>query len=459
MFEHLISFLKDTSEFAVALSILVVVHEWGHFITAKKLGVKIERFSLGFGPKIFSKVHDGTEFLLCLIPLGGYVKMAGDERAHSKGNPDEFFSKSPGHRSLIVLNGPVVNFILAYVCFIVVFLLGFPGLSTKIGYLKEGGPAAQAGLHIGDKVIAINSKKVYGWENLEYRLEGNSPNPLEITVSRDNQNITKTIVPIVKREANHFGLLAEHRDLGLQPFSYSNEIGDVLEGRPAQKAGIEKGDRVVAIDGTKILTWEDIQDTIKNTTNNKVSVTLVRQGQEIVKTIELSTESVKDSAGKKKQIRIMGIAPIFEFDAFRFNLIDSLYYGFEELAYITQKTYQVLWGMATGTVSARNNVGGPILIFTAFQAAAQEGLTHWLFILGVVSASLAIFNLLPVIPLDGGHLLLFGIEKIRGKALSPKVDEYISRVGFSLIILLAVFIFYSDFERVGLIDKIRNIFH
>lgn len=458
MLEQLISIFKDAFEFIVALSILIVVHEWGHFITAKRLGIKVERFSLGFGPKIFSKIHDGTEFLLCLIPVGGYVKMAGDERSHHTGRTDEFYSKSPGERALVVINGPVVNFILAYICFVVVFLFGFPGLSTRIGFIEDGSPAQRAGLLAGDKITAIDSKKVYGWESLEYRLEGNDPRPVAVTVERDGTAITEILQPVVKREKNHLGLSVEYKDIGVRPVSYSNVIGDVLEGKPAQKAGLQKGDRIRSINGNKISTWEEIQDAVKNSPDAKVTVIVLRAGKEISNTIELLLETVKDASGTKKEIRIIGIVPVFEFDAFRFSLFDSIYYGAEELVYITQKTYQALWGMVTGTVSAGKNVGGPVLIFTVFQAAANEGLTHWVFILGVVSASLAIFNLLPVIPLDGGHLFLFAIEKLRGKALSPKLDEYIARAGFSLIILLTIFVFYADFDRIGLIDKIKNIF-
>lgn len=458
MIETIVTFFQDSIGFVVALSILIIVHEWGHFVTAKRLGVKVEKFSLGFGPKLFSRLHKGTEFLVCLIPLGGYVKMAGDERKECIGRPEEFYSKSPGHRALIIFNGPVINFLLAYFSFVMVFLMGFPGLSTKIGYIKEAGPAHRGGLKVGDKIVMVDSKKVYGWENLECRLEGEDPTVMRVAVHRDGEEMIKVITPTVTRKQDILGFFVNVRDIGIEPQSYSNEVGEVLEDKPAHSAGFQKGDKVIEIDGIKITSWIDIQENIKSSKKKEIMVKILRNQEEIVKTLVPEIETIKDRSGEVKEIRIIGIAPVFEFDLFQFGLMDAIFYGFEELIYITKRTYQALYGMVTGAVSAKENVGGPVLIFTVFQQAAEEGLSHWLFILGVVSASLAIFNLLPVIPLDGGHLFLLGIEKLRGRALSPKVDDLIARVGFSLIILLAVFVFYNDFERIGWIDKIKNIF-
>jgi len=154
--EQLIANIKSVGIFAVVLSILIVVHEWGHYITAKRAGIGVERFSLGFGPKLFSKVFNGTEFLLCLIPLGGYVKMMGDERSECTGDAKEFYSQPPGKRALVILNGPVVNFIFAYLCLVCVFLLGYPGGSTKITKIEINGPAHKAGLMVGDKIIEVD---------------------------------------------------------------------------------------------------------------------------------------------------------------------------------------------------------------------------------------------------------------------------------------------------------------
>ncbi|MCA9402106.1 MAG: RIP metalloprotease RseP, partial [Candidatus Omnitrophica bacterium] len=172
MLESLLANIQSTGVFIIVLGVLIVVHEWGHFITAKKLGITVEQFSLGFGPTLFSRHYNGTQYLIKAIPLGGYVKMAGDERTNCTGDPKEFFSQSIGKRSLVVFNGPLVNYILAYVCFVFVFMLGFPDLSTNIGTLMEGYPAQEAGLLTGDKILTVDKTPVESWGDIQSSIAG-----------------------------------------------------------------------------------------------------------------------------------------------------------------------------------------------------------------------------------------------------------------------------------------------
>ena len=353
--------------FIIVLSVLIVVHELGHFIMAKSLGVKVERFAIGFGPKLVSHVFQGTEFAICLIPLGGYVKMAGDERVACKGNADEFYAHSPGHRSLIVLMGPIVNYVLAYVCFCIVFLIGYPTLPAKIGTLMEGFPAKVSGLEVGDKIVRIDEKE--------------------------------------------------------------------------------------------ILSWEDMQQYISTSKQDKLNFVILRGGQEIKKTIAPRIENLENIFGQKENIRLVGIKPAEEVIFLKYGPLQSCVKSFERLKEITATTYKALYRMATGAMSAKDSMTGPIGIFYIIQKAAQMGFSYLLYVMGIISASLAIFNLLPLPVLDGGHLFLAGVEKIRGRPLSQKIDEAISRVGLSLIISLAVFVFYSDFVRYGWIDRVMGLWH
>lgn len=364
--EALITHIQTTGIFIVVLSVLILVHEWGHFITAKRLGVGVERFALGFGPTIFSRVHNGTRYMINAIPLGGYVKMAGDERSECTGRPEEFFSKPIGHRALVVLNGPIVNFVFAYICFFFVFMFGYPDLGNTIGEVMEGYPAYEAGLKVGDKVVSIGSSPVESWTDIQKGIAASTEETIQLTVVRDGQAMTTVIVPRTERIKNIFGKYTEVRLVGIRP------------------------------------------------------------GEDIV--------SLKYAPGT------------------------ALVKAYQELAKITVTTYKAIFSMLTGSMSAKENVTGPIGIFYIIKKAAEMGMTHVLFILGVISASLAIFNLLPVIPLDGGHLFLLGIEKLRGKALPAKIDEYIMKAGFSLIIVLAIFVFYNDFSQFGWFDKIKQFF-
>ncbi len=351
--------------FLIVLSVLILVHEWGHFITAKFLGVEVQEFALGFGPTLLSKKFHGTNYMLKLFPLGGYVRMLGDEREKCTGRPQEFYSKSPGARALIVLNGPIVNFLLAYLSFVFVFMLGYPDLSAKIGKLIDAYPAQTAHLEVGDRIVRVNDKKIESWSDIQKNVVFSKGKELHIVYLRNGQEMTATIVPKVERRKNIFG--------------------------------------------------------------------------------------------QYQELSLIGIVPTEEFVALKYNFTTSIGKAFEKLVEITTMTFKAIYFMLTGSMSAKENMTGPIGIFYIIKAAAELGFVNVLYIVGVISASLAIFNLLPIIPLDGGHLFLLAVEKIRGNMLSPKIEEYIARFGFTLIMMLALFVFYSDFSRFGWFDKIKGI--
>jgi regulator of sigma E protease len=364
--------------FMFILSILIVVHEWGHFITARKCGVKVEQFALGFGPKLFSWVNDGTEYCLCAIPLGGFVKMAGDEREKCLGSSDEYFAKSAGQRALIILMGPVVNLILAYVCFCFVFMFGYVDMELSM----------------------------------------------------------KNIAPLV---------------------------GKVLDGSPAQQAGLKLGDRILGVNGKSIEHWQQLQDSVSNSTADRLILNIQRDQNKISIAIVPQEKDQQDLFGRQHRTRIIGVGPIpinnaNDIIVTRYGFFESFRKAGEELMKITFKTYEALYEMAIGARSPKEAMG-IIGMFFVIKFALTIGFSFVLHMVGIISASLAIFNLLPVIPLDGGHLFLIGLEKLRGKALSMKTDQFIARTGFTLIIMLALFVFYSDFERIGLIDKIREVIH
>ncbi len=363
--------------FIFILSILIVVHEWGHYITARKCGVKVDQFALGFGPKLFGWVHDGTEFCLCAIPLGGYVKMAGDERSNCKGAADEYFAKSVGQRSLIVLMGPVVNIVFAYLCFWLVFNLGYVDMEAS-----------------AQKVPAV--------------------------------------------------------------------VGQVVDNSPAQKAGIKTGDKIISIDDKLIAHWPQLQEAVSDSAALRLNVVLERDGGRLNVVIEPQQQSQKDIFGREHKARRIGVGPMPIKDAdniviARYGFWGSFKKAGEELVSISVKTYGALFEMLIGARSPKEAMG-IVGMFFVIKFAITVGFAFLLHIMGVISLSLAIFNLLPIIPLDGGHLLLLAIEKLRGKALSLKMEMGIARLGFGFIIALALFVFYVDFERIGLIDKVMQVF-
>jgi len=364
--------------FVFILSILILVHEWGHFITARKCGVKVEQFALGFGPKLCGWVYDGTEFCLCAIPLGGFVKMAGDERDKCSGSSDEYFAKPAGQRALIILMGPVVNLILAYACFWVVFMVGFVDMD-------------------------LSSQKV------------------------------------------------------------ASIVGQVLDHSPAQEAGLKVGDRILSVNGKPIGRWPELQDLITTSTGKSLILTVERSHHDIQVSISPEETDQQDIFGRQHKTRRIGVGPLpidnaKDIVVTRYGFFESFGKAGEELWSVTVKTYSALYEMAIGARSPKEAMG-IVGMFFVIKFALTIGFAFVLHIVGIISASLAIFNLLPVIPLDGGHMFLIGLEKIRGRALSVKTDQFIAKAGFTMIIMLALFVFYSDFERIGLIDKMVKLFH
>jgi regulator of sigma E protease len=320
---------------------------------------------------------DETEFCLCLIPLGGYVKMAGDERSSVTGSSGEFLSKPVGQKALIVVMGPVVNLLLAFVCFWLVFVIG------KVD--------------------------------------------LQATAKR---------VPAV--------------------------IGQVLAGSPSEKSGLKVKDQVLSIDDKVILHWPDLQDYVTDSKTASLKIVVLRDGQKVETALIPQEHVQKDLFGREHRTRRIGVGPLQEQKSqdiviVRYGPIEALGHAAVELGDITVKTYTALYEMVIGARSPKEAMG-VVGMFFVIKFAITVGLSFLLHIMGVISASLALFNLLPMIPLDGGHIVLFLIEKLRGKPLSDKADQMIAKVGVSLIIALAVFVFYVDFERIGLIDHVFKIF-
>lgn len=371
------SLIISLAVFAFILSLLILVHEWGHFITARKCGVKIEQFALGFGPKLLGWKKGDCEYCLCAIPLGGFVKMAGDERDKCSGTKDEYFAKSTGQRALIVLMGPVVNIVLAYACFWLMFMTGY------------------------------------------------------VDMDLSNQKLA----PVV---------------------------GQVVLHSPAEQAGLKTGDRILSVNGHAIAHWTQLLDLVSNSTGNHLSLMVERAKQDISVVVTPQETNQQDFFGREHKTRRIGVGVMSIKNAndlviTRYGFFESFFKAGEELWNITVKTYESLYEMAIGARSAKDAMG-IVGMFFVVKFALTVGFSYVLYIVGIISASLAIFNLLPVIPLDGGHLFLIGLEKLRGKALSEKTDQWIAKAGFALIIMLALFVFYSDFERVGWIDKMIKLF-
>ena len=351
--------------FIIVLSILVLVHEFGNFIVAKRMGVRVEQFSLGFGPKILGWKRANTEYSICALPLGGYVKLAGDNPEEFKGQPDEYLAKSVGQRARIIFSGPLLNYVLAFLCFWLIFFLGFPSLTCRVGGLVE-----------------------------------------------------------------NFG---------------------------AKEAGIQVGDKILAVDGQRVELWGDLQEIIHEKNEAQVvTISILRNNQELKIPVRIKQEGIETLWGEKKSIGLIGIKPADEFVKIRYGLIKSFFLGGGRLLDFTWLTLKSLVWMALGKISFRQSVTGPLGIFYITKEAAHLGIIPLIHVVAIISMSLAIFNLLPLPVLDGGHLLFLTIEKIRGRRLSNRTEKVITQIGFSLILLLIFFVFYNDLLRYDIFGKISK---
>ena len=352
--------------FLLILSVLIVVHEFGHFIIAKKMGVRVEQFSLGFGKVLFRKIKAGTEYSVGAIPLGGFVKLAGDNPAEYKGKPDEYFSKAPGKRFWIIFFGPLLNYCLGILLFWMICFFGYPTLTTKVGGLIDGFGAKVAGLEVGDKITSIDGEKTENWEDLQ------------------------KIIYFKKEAAS-------------------------------------------------------------------VNVSFLRGDKELSANVKLKEEVLEDRTGQKRSLRLLGITPFDEIIKVRHGFLESFGLGLNKSWDLTLMTYKALAHLVTGRLSMRESMTGPLGIFFITSKAAQLGVIAVLHLMAVLSLSLAIFNLLPLPILDGGHIAFLALEKIRGRPLSIKSEDIVNKIGLSFIMFLVIFVTYNDIVR-NFGEKISKLF-
>ena len=433
----------------VVLGALIFFHELGHFLVAKRAKVGVLKFSLGFGPKLVGVKRGETEYLLSALPLGGYVKMIGedpgDESPEAADPTRSFSKKSVGTRSLIILAGPLANLILPVLIFWGIFM--FVGQSYFLpvaGSPEKDSPAALAGMTAGDRIQAIDGAPVQRWDEVETALRASGGRPLTLSILRDGRTADVRVEPRTEKTRDIFGQEIEVWDLGLRPL-VSTRIGQVLPGQVAQQAGIRGGDRVVSVDGVPVGEWDRLAKIIHGSPGKPLTLTIERDGKrEDVQVIPRATK--QQGAAGDEEIGLIGIGPAPESQYRRLNPFSAAWAG-------VTKTVDLSVLVVTGFVKlvqakiSPSTIGGPILIAQMAGEVAQRGLVDLLSFTALLSINLAILNLLPVPILDGGHLLFSLIEWLRGKPVSLRKREIAQQVGMVLLVALMVFAFYNDIFR------------
>ncbi len=448
--------LLTLAAFVVALSVLIVIHEFGHYWVARRCGVKVLCFSVGFGRALWSRTFgpDQTELRIALIPLGGYVKML-DEREGDV-SPSElqraFNRKSVWKRFAIVAAGPAANFIAAIVLYWALFLHGMPGLLPILGQPMENSVAARAGFSAGDMVIRVDGKNVPSWQDFRWIILQHAVDRSPVLIEvRDEQQVTSTrelrFDSVVSKDLEGDLLAA----LGFARFRIPLKpvIGEVVAGGAAARAGLQSGDLVISVNGEAIDTWDALVGRVRAAPDRELSLR-VRRGEVDLPVLSVVPERVQGSGAVIGRI---GAGPrLDEQDMLRVRT--EISYGpFEGFGKAVAKTWEtalfslrMLGKMIVGEMSLKN-LSGPITIADYAGQSAQNGWISYLLFLALISISLGVLNLLPVPLLDGGHLMYYSVEILTGKPVSERVMEIGQQIGMTLLFAMMAFAFYNDIHR------------
>lgn len=452
-------FIVSLIAFIVAIGVLVTVHEFGHYWVARKMGVKVLRFSIGFGKPLWKKVsgQDQTEYVLAAIPLGGYVKML-DEREGDVSSDEldrAFNRKSVWARMAIVLAGPLANLILAVLVYWLVFVIGITGIAPIVGAPLPDSNAAEAGFLEGDQIVAIGDKPTPTWDTayvaiLDSIVDNDAV--LDVKVNSEDGSTSRRSLPIDSRE-----LLATQGDivtkLGLVRWWPDVEpiIGGIEPGGAAEAAGLLAGDRILASDGAAVGSWGDWVRVIRASPDKPLQIDLERD----------STSMTLELTPAKKELETITIGFIGARETQSQKLIDeklrtveryspmvAIGKAFQRTGDMISLSVGMIGKLFTGEASLKNTVSGPISIAQFAGQSVTVGVDHYLNFIALVSISLGIFNLFPVPMLDGGHLVYFAVEAVTGKPVSERVQIYGQQLGIVLLGVLMVFVFYHDILRV-----------
>ncbi len=443
----LLSFGNKMFIFLIALAALIFVHELGHFLVARRYGVVVEKFSLGFGPKLLSYKPGETEYIIAAIPLGGYVKMKGEDPGEELPDLEGSFSAAPvKHRLAIAFAGPLFNVLFAVLIFIVFYMNGTNTLSSTIGEVRDQSPAQAAGIQTGDRIVEVNGEKIRFWDELLKIVHAAPGQKLEFMVERNKKTLLNfSITPVAEEITNLFGKKERVGLIGVRPLVHNVSI--VEEGSPADKAGLKVGDKIISVDGTPIKGWPDMKIAALDKPGQELAFKFERDGIEQTVRLTPDKKEVKDESGKKVILGVIGIGMGGEMTREQYGPIGATLRGLEETWRMTYLILMSIKELIFGSVPA-DQLGGPILIFQIYGEQAKQGFNELIRLTALLSINLGLINLLPIPILDGGHILFFLIEIVKGKPVSEKNRERAAQVGLFVLLSLMVFVFYNDIMRI-----------
>jgi len=456
----MIDLLWNMLTFIISLTTLVAVHEFGHFWVARRCGVYVERFSIGFGKRLWStKDAKGTEYIIALIPLGGYVKML-DERIQTvplQLKNQAFNNKTILQRTAIISAGPLANFLFALLAWLCAFMIGVRDVRSLIIDVIPNSIAEKSGMIIGMELKSVDGVKTPCWNSarLELLKKVGQQVPVEVVMTKSGQ-LEKKILDL-----RDWDLGNNNQDqlfnLGIMPccYQFTSVLSHIAPNSPAEKAGLRIGDKIVRVNHDLLDSWLSFLTLIRKNPNQSLILEIERQGAPVILTLKLGEKWVNISrSGNRIQEGFAGIMlemlPLKDIERYEVTCRYNLYSAFSHAAQKVWETISLTVSTLTKLILGKiplNHLGGPISIAIGAGASANNGFVYYLIFLALISVNLGIVNLLPLPILDGGHLLFLAMEKSRGRPISEKIQNFSYRIGLIFLLLLIVIALYNDFSR------------
>lgn len=457
----MMSILWSLAAFIIALGILITVHEFGHFWVARRCGVRVERFSIGFGKALWRRTdRQGTEYVIALIPLGGYVKML-DERVEAVApelRHQSFNNKTVLQRAAIVSAGPIANFLFSVIAYWLVFIIGVPSVRPVVGDISPQSIAAQANISPGMELKSVDGIETPDWDSVRLALVSKiGDKQTQVGVAPfSSGNDTSGAANIVQKtlDLRQWQFEPDKQDpvvaLGIIPRGPQIEsvLAEVQPGSAAQKAGLQAGDRIVKVGGQSLDRWQTFVLQVRDNPGKPLVLDIERGSTPLSLTLIPDTKSV----GENRSEGFAGVVPKViplpdEYRTIRqYGPFTALYQAGDKTWQLMRLTVNMLGKLITGDVKL-NNLSGPISIAQGAGVSAEYGLVYYLMFLALISVNLGIINLFPLPVLDGGHLLFLAIEKLKGGPVSERVQDFSYRIGSILLVLLMGLALFNDFSR------------
>jgi regulator of sigma E protease len=429
--------------FAFVLGVLIFVHELGHFMMARRVGVRVLKFSLGFGPRLVGFTRGDTEYVISAIPLGGYVKMAGENPDDQRtGRDDEFLSKSKWQRFQILIMGPAMNLLLAVVVTAGVLMNGteiaaYQSQAPIVGYVEEGTPAANAGIRAEDRFLSVAGHEVDTWEQFLIEVGTRANRPTEIVILRNGQTSSVTLTPTPQTRL-------EIGDIGVLPKSHPSVRSFLFPGSPAERDGLKTGDVILALDGKPITFPSQLVEAIGKKANTPVMLTISRNGA--TQDIQVTPD---DDGGRGR----IGIAIGEDVTRIKPGPIDAFGMSLQRNYDSSVLIFRTVWQLITRETSTRQLMG-PLAIAQLSGEYAEAGIIPLFALMASISLNLGLLNLLPIPVLDGGHIFIMALEGLARRDFSIRVKEKMFLAGFAVLLMLMVTVIYNDMTRIPLLERL-----